>query len=125
MEWGILGDETSWRQPRASWFEVWWKTRPVAVPYKGTALSRAIQKEEAEKELGQSLEKFATSERPALDAAFSSAPANCGRAEAVLSTASLLDTDSQDERLRGASGLSHELDMETSQKAPVRHLSRR
>ena len=94
MEWGILGDERSWRQPVASWFEAWWKSS-VSVPCKADAPSEALRKEDAESKAGQPVASLANAEKPSLDTAFSSAPANCARGAAVLTRAGLRETDSQ------------------------------
>ena len=124
MEWGILGDERSWRQPVASWFEVWRKS-PVSALYKADAPARALLKEEAESKLGQPLASLAATEKPALDTAFSSAPANCGRAAAVMTRADPTETKSQKSMQLGADGVADEIDRKIPQEASVSHASRR
>lgn len=118
MEWGILGDERSWRQPIANWFEVWWKNS-VSVPQTVDAPAQALLREEVESELGMSVANSATAEKPALDAAFSSAPANCGRAAAVLKGSSLIDTDSQNGMPPQTNSIAKDLDRRIPQEASV------
>ena len=124
MEWGILGDERSWRQPVASWFEAWWKSS-VSVPYKADAPSQALLKEEAESKQGQPLASLPTPEKPALDTAFASAPANCGRAAAVLTRGSFREIAPKQTEQSEIDSVTKEIEIKIPQEASVSHSSRR
>lgn len=82
VEWGILGDESTWRQPILNWFELWWRSS-VTLSHQRDVPSEPCLTEIAER----ALEKTQTpisEERPSLDVALSSAPATCSRAQACL-----------------------------------------
>lgn len=105
VEWGVLGDETSWKQPVRSWFDLWWKK---AVSSRKQAYTSIAPPQELLEEAAKAEQEYAPNtgralEKPSLDLALSSAPAACGRASAVLPRKAL---DKED-------GVPHSLDQKT------------
>jgi hypothetical protein len=83
MDWGILGDEKSWRQPlESSWFKLWWKQR-LAPPIQTTPSQLLLEKaaaaaEPAENSTGTS--SMEADHLESLETALPAASAACGRA---------------------------------------------
>jgi len=81
MDWGILGDEKSWRQPSQSWFELWWKQRltpPNRTAPSQLLLEKAAAAEPAENSNGVS--SLEANRQGSLETALPAASATCGRA---------------------------------------------
>lgn len=84
MEWGVLGDEASWKQPVSSWFELWWKQSVWWQDHRyahGNPPEKLLQ-EAAKVEHGLEHDHDEAYEKPRLNLALSAAPAACGRAPA-------------------------------------------
>lgn len=89
LEWGVLGDENSWKQPIASWFGLWWKSFvATSEPQHDTILPPQLLLHEAAKAKNS---QTAMGQKPsmpkgvALEKILPAASAGCGRATAVLS----------------------------------------